>query len=161
QAVRICAFQTLLASRRQGMLSLLFVLTLSRQPDNFLLGRSAATRNTVFLIDFGLAKKYSDSRTLQHIPLRLNKQLTGTARYASLNTHIGLEQSRRDDLESLGYMLVYFMKGALPWQGLKARPPLAKCWRLNLVYRRTRSSINTPRSLIASCARRLRPCAMV
>ena len=90
------------------------------KPDNFVMGVGA--KNAVlYIIDFGLAKKYRSSTTLEQYPMVNKKKLTGTARYASIHALEGLEQSRRDDLESVGYVMMYFLKGHLPWQGLKVK----------------------------------------
>ena len=90
------------------------------KPDNFVMGLNELAKY-VYLLDFGLAKKYRSSTTLKHYPLINKKKLTGTARYASINALRGYEQSRRDDLESAGYVLMYFLRGSLPWQGIPGK----------------------------------------
>jgi len=87
------------------------------KPENFCWG-VREKQHHLYLIDFGLSKRYWDKR---HIQSKSKLSLTGTARYASLNAHKGLEQSRRDDLEAIGHMLVYFVRGSLPWSGLEAK----------------------------------------
>jgi casein kinase 1 len=100
----------------------------------------------VHIIDFGLAKKYRDPKSHIHIPYRENKNLTGTARYASINTHLGIEQSRRDDMESLGYVLMYFLRGSLPWQGLKAATKRQKYEKIS------EKKLSTPIDVLCRCA---------
>jgi serine/threonine protein kinase len=80
----------------------------------------AGVDNRVYLIDFGLAQLFHDPTTHIHIPLTTGNSLVGTVRYASINSHMGIEQSRRDDVESLAYTLVYLINGKLPWQGIRS-----------------------------------------
>ena len=88
------------------------------KPENFLTGLKDP--RIIYMIDFGLCKKYRSERTMKHIQFSLTKKLTGTARYASINALKGFELSRRDDLESFCYMIIFFILKKLPWQGIKA-----------------------------------------
>lgn len=89
------------------------------KPDNFVIGVTPEEHGKLFLIDFGLSKCYWNPTQNKHIPFRDDKHLTGTGRYASIGNHKGYEQSRRDDLEAVGYVLIYFLNGGLPWQTQK------------------------------------------
>ena len=90
------------------------------KPDNFMIGRGENEKK-IYIIDFGLAKKYYSVSKAQHIKFCTGKHLIGTARYCGRNAHRGYEQGRRDDIESIGYVLMYFLLGVLPWQGLKVK----------------------------------------
>mmetsp|Transcript_58098 Transcript_58098/g.135330 ORF Transcript_58098/g.135330 Transcript_58098/m.135330 type:complete len:341 (-) Transcript_58098:44-1066(-) len=87
------------------------------KPENFVFGVKDKVHH-LYLIDFGLSKRYFE---VKHSSMRTKLSLTGTARYASINAHKGVEQSRRDDLEAIGHMLIYFLRGSLPWSGLEAK----------------------------------------
>lgn len=90
------------------------------KPENFMFGVHDKIHH-VYIIDFGLSKMYWDKTREAHAQMKMKLSLTGTARYASINAHKGVEQSRRDDLEAIGHMFLYFLRGALPWSGLDAK----------------------------------------
>ena len=87
------------------------------KPENFVTKFNFDT--TIHIIDFGLAKRYNDYKSGLHIPFRKTQNFAGTPMYSSINTHLGIEQSRRDDIESFAYTLLYFLKGSLPWKRIE------------------------------------------
>lgn len=108
------------------------------KPDNFLIGYGK-NRKKVYIIDFGLSKRFVNKETFQHQSYNCTKQFTGSYRYSSINNHRGIEQSRRDDLESIGYMILYFYKkGKLPWQGLNIRNKSEKVKQIYEIKKKTK-----------------------
>ena len=120
----ICMFSIQILDRIEYVHSK-YIIHRDIKPENFLIGNP--DKYMIYIIDFGLSKKYKSSRTNKHVQFRLTKKFTGTARYASLNSIRGSEQSRRDDLEAIGYMLLYFFNGGkLPWQGVSCKQKAEK-----------------------------------
>jgi casein kinase 1 len=118
------------------------------KPDNFAMGRGRLSHH-LYLLDFGLAKRFADVKHNKHIPYRDGKSLTGTARYVSLNTHLGIQQSRRDDIEGLAFVLIYLARGHLPWQNVKCTTKQEKYERIKAM------KLATPPSVLCS---KLPPC---
>ena len=104
------------------------------KPDNFLIGSNNDTKLCIHLIDFGLSKKYINLLNYEFNPFKNTKTFTGTYRFCSLRSHKRLEQGRRDDLEALGYMIIYFFRKELPWQHIKDDPK-KKEYRSNLIFK--------------------------
>lgn len=108
------------------------------KPDNFLVEYKKPHQN-IYLIDFGLAKKYRRGPKKTHIPYIEDKPHIGTVRYMSLNAHEKKEQSRRDDMYSIGYVLLYLLQGRLPWQGVSEK---SKSMRYKKIYQIKKSLSN-------------------
>ena len=95
------------------------------KPDNIMMGLGEDSQN-LFLVDFGLTRSIIDSKTGKHIKFKGGKNLVGTCRYVSVNSHLGHELSRRDDLISVGYIMIEMLTGSLPWIGMHSGKPSAR-----------------------------------
>lgn len=92
------------------------------KPENLLLGKpDGSSESLIHVVDFGLAAQYCDMASHVHIAYKRQTYITGTVRYLSINGHTGIELTRRDDLESLAYVFIYFLRGSLPWQGINVK----------------------------------------
>lgn len=125
------------------------------KPNNFMLGKFSKNldklnEKTVYIIDFGLSKEYIDFKTNEHLPFKDGRRFIGTPRYASIGTHLGYRQSRRDDLESIAYIVIYFILGELPWQGIKAKSKSVKKEKILEIKHKCdfKSEKNLPKELI-------------
>lgn len=129
------------------------------KPQNVMLGRAEGPHAAqLFLIDYGLCKKFVRSGPVRthHVPYKEDKRLTGTPRFCSINTQIGLESSRRDDMEAVVYMMIYMAHRRLPWMGLRARGGKAKKTRLILKKKQATPVAELCRDMPASVGRMLR-----
>ena len=120
------------------------------KPENFLIGNPDSS--TIYIIDFGLSRKYRSSRTGKHIEYFINKKVPGTIRYLSLNASLGIEQTRRDDLESIAYMLIYLGKGSLPWNHIKVKNEIelsVKTYKLKKFLKLENLCVGLPNELIS------------
>ena len=118
------------------------------KPENFIIGYDDPF--IIYLIDFGLSKKYRSSRTGKHVKFSVPKRITGTARYSSLNSLRGCQVSRRDDLEAAAYVIIYLMRGGLPWENIEVRnkyEKYRKIYRLKVLYTPEKLCENLPKEV--------------
>ena len=111
------------------------------KPENLCIGYKGKEKN-IYLIDFGLSKLINNDKKNQCFLLNIKKEkiVIGTVRYISMNAHLGNEQYKKDDLESLAYMMIYFIKGELPWQNLKAKSRKEKYTK---IYQKKKHTVNS------------------
>ena len=110
------------------------------KPENLCIGYKGKEKN-IYLIDFGLSKIINNDKKNQFLlNIKSEKIVIGTVRYISMNAHLGNEQYKKDDLESLAYMLVFFIKGELPWQNLKAKSRKEKYTK---IYQKKKHTVNS------------------